>query len=340
LQYQGQAYDVIFLEEATQFTEFQFNTLTESNRSSGMMKIKFSPRMYFTMNPGGVGHVWVKRLFIDRDYRNKEKADNYEFIQSLVYDNDYLMENNPEYVENLENLPEDRKKAMLYGDWDAFEGQYFNEFNRQLHVIEPFVIPSHWRRYITLDYGLDMLACLWNAIDEQGNAYVYKELYESNLIISEAAKRIKEVNGADKIDLHYAPPDLWNRRQDTGRSAAEIFAECGVALIKAGNSRIDGWLNVKEYLRTDKGKPHMMFFSTCTPLLRCLPLLRHDTARTGDVATEPHDLTHSPDALRYWCSRRQLSTVMNTAPVSEAFASRKNNGIESVDAYLLGGFES
>jgi phage terminase large subunit len=89
LQYQGQAYDVIFLEEATQFTEFQFTTLTESNRSSGLMENKFSPRMYFTMNPGGVGHVWAKRLFIDKDYRNKERAENYEFIQSLVYDNNY-----------------------------------------------------------------------------------------------------------------------------------------------------------------------------------------------------------------------------------------------------------
>lgn len=324
LQYQGQAYDVIFLEEATQFTEFQFNTLTESNRSSGMMKIKFSPRMYFTMNPGGVGHVWVKRLFIDRDYRNKEKADNYEFIQSLVYDNDYLMENNPEYVENLENLPEDRKKAMLYGDWDAFEGQYFNEFNRQLHVIEPFIIPSHWRRYITLDYGLDMLACLWIAIDEQGNAYVYKELYESNLIISEAAKRIKEVNGADKIDLYYAPPDLWNRRQETGKSAAELFMDNGVILVKSNNDRVQGWYNVKEWLKPYKTRDigtgeevttaRLKIFKNCLNLIRTLPQLQHDEKNPNDVANQPHELTHAPDALRGFCSTRPLPSIQPIKP--------------------------
>ena len=114
LQYQGQAYDVIFLEEATQFSEFQKDTLTESNRASGMMAEKFSPRMYFTCNPGGIGHAWVKRLFIDREYRNKENPGNYDFIPSTVYDNEFLMTNNPEYVENLENLPEMRKRAMLY----------------------------------------------------------------------------------------------------------------------------------------------------------------------------------------------------------------------------------
>ena len=165
LQYQGQAYDVIFMEEATQFTEFQFQALTESNRSSGLCKIPFSPRMYFTCNPGGVGHIWFKRLFIDREYRQSEKPEDYIFIQSLVYENEYLMKNDPNYVRTLENLPEDRRKAMLYGDWDIFEGQYFNEFNRDIHVIEPFAIPKHWKRYIAMDYGLDKLAVLWFARD-------------------------------------------------------------------------------------------------------------------------------------------------------------------------------
>jgi phage terminase large subunit len=314
LQFQGQAYDVIFLEEATQFTEFQFTTLTESNRSSGLMECKFSPRMYFTMNPGGVGHTWAKRLFIDRDYRNKEKASNYEFIQSLVYDNEYLMENNPEYVENLENLPEDRKKAMLYGDWDAFEGQYFNEFNRQLHVIEPFIIPKHWKRYTTTDYGLDKLATLWIAIDEENNACVYKELYESNLIISEAAKRIKQVNGSDNIEFDYAPPDLWNRRQETGKSAAEIFAENGIYFVTSSNNRVQGWYSVKEWLKVIKIRDietgeevttaRLKIFKNCKNLIRTLPMLQHDEKDPNDVANEPHELTHAPDALRGFCSMR------------------------------------
>jgi phage terminase large subunit len=317
LQYQGQAYDVMFLEEATQFTEFQFSTLTESNRSSGMMKERFSPRMYFTCNPGGVGHSWVKRLFIDRDYRNKEKADNYDFIPSTVYDNEYLMTNNPEYVENLENLPEMRKRAMLYGDWDAFEGQYFEEFDRELHVVEPFTIPSHWNIYRTLDYGLDMLACYWIATDPQGNSYVYKELYERNLIISNAANRIKEYTNED-IRTSYAPPDLWNRRQDTGKSAAEVFQENGVTLIKADNDRVQGWYNVKEWLKPintldeQTGEPiktaRLKVFKTCRNLIRCLPLLQHDEKKPNDVANEPHELTHGPDAIRYFCSMRMPRT--------------------------------
>lgn len=315
LQYQGQAYDVMFLEEATQFTEFQFTTLTESNRSSGLMKERFSPRMYFTCNPGGVGHAWVKRLFIDREYRNSENVDNYDFIASTVYDNEYLMTNNPEYVENLENLPEMRKRAMLYGDWDAFEGQYFTEFSRDIHVIDPFVLPEHWQRFRVMDYGLDMLAHYWIAIDTHGFAYIYKELYESNLIISDAASKIKSMT-IEPIKLSYAPPDLWNRRQETGKSAADIFQENGINLMKASADRVDGWLNLKEWLKPfetvdeQTGESvktaRLKIFSNCVNLIRCLPLLQHDEKDPNDVATEPHEITHSADSIRYFFTMRTL----------------------------------
>lgn len=315
LQFQGQAYDVVFLEEATQFTEFQFTTLTESNRSSGMMKDRFTPRMYFTCNPGGIGHAWVKRLFIDRQYRNKERAENYDFIPSTVYDNEFLMKNNPEYVENLENLPEMRKRAMLYGDWDAFEGQYFTEFSRDIHIVEPFVLPEHWQRFRVMDYGLDMLAHYWIAIDTQGFAYVYKELYESNLIISDAASKIKEQT-IEKIKLTYAPPDLWNRRQETGKSAADIFQENGINLMKATSDRIDGWLNLKEWLKpfdtideqtgVTVKTARLKVFSNCVNLIRTLPLLQHDEKDPNDVATEPHEITHAPDSIRYFFTMRTL----------------------------------
>ena len=90
LQFQGQSYDVIVMEEATHFTEFQFQALTESNRLSGNIKEPFNPRMYFTCNPGGVGHHWVKRLFIDKDYRQNEIAEDYKFIPSLVFENKWF----------------------------------------------------------------------------------------------------------------------------------------------------------------------------------------------------------------------------------------------------------
>ena len=318
LQYQGQAYDVIFMEEATQFTEFQFQCLTESNRSSGMCKTSFRPRMYFTCNPGGVGHGWVKRLFIDRDFKSTESPEDYTFIQSLVYENDYLMQNDPDYVRALENLPEDRKKAMLYGDWDIFEGQYFGEFRRSIHVIEPFEIPSHWARYVSIDYGLDMFAVLFHAIDTQGIDYVYNEIYQSNLIISDAAKLLKSYPDCSKVAYRYAPPDLWNRRNDTGKSAAEIFYENGVTLTKCSADRINGWLAVKEWIKPYEAKDeqtgevvtkaNMKIFSNCLNLIRCLPAVQHDDKKVNDVATEPHELTHITDSLRYFCVSRTSPT--------------------------------
>lgn len=311
LQYQGQAYDVIFMEEATQFTEFMFQTLTESNRSSGLCKMKFSPRMYLTCNPGGVGHMWFKRLFIDRNYQNKERPEDYVFIQSLVYENEYLMKNDPDYVRVLENLPEDRKRAMLYGDWDIFEGQYFNEFSRAIHVIEPFEIPKHWKRYVALDYGLDMFACLWIARDTEGKAYVYREVHEPNLIISEATKRYLEANNNDKIEYIYAPRDLWNRRQETGKSVADIFYENGVTLTQTSVDRVDGWLATKEWLKViitrdietgeETKDSNLKIFRNCEHLIKYLPQVQIDEKNPSDVATEPHYLTHICDALRYFC---------------------------------------
>ena len=311
LQYQGQAYDVIFMEEATQFTEFMFQTLTESNRSSGLCLTKFSPRMYLTCNPGGVGHQWFKRLFIDRNYQNKERPEDYVFIQSLVYENKYLVENDADYVRVLENLPETRKRAMLYGDWDIFEGQYFNEFSRDIHVIEPIEIPKHWKRYVAFDYGLDMFACLWIARDTEGKAYVYREIHEPNKIISEAAQLYKEYNGDDKIEFIYAPRDLWNRRQETGKSVADIFYENGVTLTKTSVDRVDGWMATKEWLKVfntrdeqtgeEKQDSNLKIFRNCYNLIKNLPQVQIDEKNPNDVATEPHYLTHICDALRYFC---------------------------------------
>ena len=337
LQYQGQAYDVILLEESTQFTEFQKDTLTESNRSSGQMKVKFTPRMYFTCNPGGIGHSWMKRLFIDKDYRNKEVATNYEFIPSTVYENKFLMTNNPEYVENLENLPEMRKRAMLYGDWDVFEGQYFDEFDRGIHVIDypKDGFPSDWRRYITLDYGLDMLAAYWIAVDAQQKAYVYKELYQSNLIISDAAKEILRVNGTDVIYQKIAPPDLWNRRQETGKSAADLFRDNKINLVRANNNRVQGWYNLKEWLKSyddEQGikTASLVITKNCTNLIRTLPQLQSDERDPNDVSSEPHELTHGPDAIRYFIAGRPRPNTPQQKKKRDDFMDR-----EPRDTYTL-----
>ena len=322
LQYQGQAYDVIFMEEATQFTEFQFMALTECNRLSSTYQEAninseklIKPRMYFTANPGGVGHYWVKRLFVDRNYRNKERPDDYLFIQSRVYDNKFIMDNDPDYVRALENLDDERRKAMLDGNWDVFMGQYFTEFDRNIHVIEPFAIPEGWNRYFVMDYGLDMLAAYWIAVDEQNRAYVYRELYKSGLIVSEAIEEIKKCTPKDEPIIEYlAPPDMWNRRQDTGLSVADLFAKDNIYLSKARNDRIMGWYNLKEWLRVKTDEygektAGIKIFKNCTNLIRCLPAVQYDTKVPSDVAKEPHELTHSVDALRYFCAGRILPTL-------------------------------
>ena len=336
LRYQGQEFDVIFIDEATQLTEFQFETLTACLRGAN----DFPKRIYLTCNPGGVGHEWVKRRFIDRQFREGERPEDYTFIPARVYDNKVLLTHDAGYVRMLEGLPADLRRAWLDGDWNVFAGQYFREWDERVHVIEPFTIPAGWRRYVTIDYGLDMLAAYWVAVDEAGYAVVYRELYRSGVIISDAARMLRECSDGEAIEAFLAPPDLWNRRQETGRSAAEIFAENGVELEKTGNDRIDGWMAMKEYLKVPdtqdvpggrdvpdmqeapgawgvpgrqeawldaaggRGVPKLRVFRSCVNLIRTIPALQFDQRRPNDVANEPHEITHAPDAIRGFCIYR------------------------------------
>ena len=318
--YQGAEYDVIFIDEATQWPYEWFLILTACLRGVN----DFPKRMYLTCNPGGVGHTWVKRLFIDRDYEKGERPEEYRFIQALVYDNRALMEKSPEYLHQLENLPEKLRKGWLEGEWDLFDGQYFAEFRREKHVIQPFALPSRWRRYVTIDYGLDMLAAYWIAVDEEGKGYVYRELYEGRdngkgadgrgHIVSAAARRVREcMPPGERIEVWLAPPDLWNRNRDSGRSTAELFAEAGMVLTKTSNDRIGGWRAVREWLadKVDEhgqNVPRLRIFATCTNLIRTLPAVQFDEKKPEDVATEPHELTHAPDALRGFCVYRSSPT--------------------------------
>lgn len=325
LQYQGQEYDVIFLDEATQFTEYQFSTLTACLRGAN----RFPKRMYLTCNPGGVGHQWVKRLFIDRSYRPGERPEEYQFIPARVYDNLALMEQDPGYVRLLQNLPQGLREAWLEGRWDQFEGQFFPEFRRETHVCPAFEIPDSWARYFAMDYGLDMLAGYFIALDPEGRAWVYREVYESGLIVSQAAEKILACR--QRADRLLAPPDLWNRRQDTGRSAAELFAEKGLWLEKAENRRQGGWLDLKEWLRLRPvpggQQPWLKIFDCCPNLIRSMEALRFSPDGQGDAATEPHEVTHGPDALRYFAAGRPCPAVQAALqPERQPFHFRKSGG--------------
>ncbi len=298
LQYQGQEFDIIALDEATQLHERAFAVLAACLRGAN----DFPKRMYLTCNPGGVGHGWVKRLFIDRNFRAGECPEDYSFIPALVYDNGALMHANPDYVRQLEMLPEELKRAWLYGEWDVFAGQFFTEFDYNIHAAD-IVLPKRVERYCALDYGLDMLAALFIAVDEGGRAYVYDEIYESDLIVSAAAEKIRAKATEDMIFI--APADLWSRQKDSGKCVSELFAEGGVYLTKIVPGRVSGWLALKEWLKKDEnGRARMSIDRKCKNILRTLPLLMHDPRRAGDTATEPHEITHAPDALRYFASYR------------------------------------
>lgn len=349
--YQGTEYDVIFMDEATHFSEFVFACLKACIRGTN----GFPKRFYLTCNPGGVGHEWVKRLFINREFRAGEKPEDYTFIKATVYDNVNLLEADPEYVAQLESLPPDLRKAWLEGSWDLFAGQFFPEWNPDVHVIEPIMIPKHWRKYVAMDYGTDMLACYWVAMDEKGNGYVYRELYEgrdnhkgannAGHIASAAVERIKELTPDDEeIYMYLAPPDLWNKQSQTGRSTADTFRDHGITLTKVSNDRINGWMEMKEWLRVlpdEHGEPftRLRVFSTCPNLIRCIPALQYDEKIVNDAAKQPHEITHAPDAIRYLCAWWTHSTEVTEqhekAVWREDMWQDYHNADEAGKAYLI-----
>ncbi len=302
-QYQGVEYDVIFMDEATQFTEHQFRFISASVRGVNA----FPKRFYLTCNPGGVGHGWVKRLFIDRIYRPGEDPADYVFIRAGVQDNLPLLSADPAYLRALETLPPDLRAAWLDGNWDVLAGQYFPEFSLQSHVCEPFSLPPEWKRYRAIDYGLDMLAVVWAAADGRGALWVYRELCRPGLIVSAAAREIALLSAGERIERTFAPPDLWSRQKDSGRSMAELFFENGVPLSRTGAERVQGWMQLKEMLAErdfadgTRG-PSLRVFSSCRELIRCLPQLMRDEKDPCDAALYPHEITHICDALRYLCA--------------------------------------
>jgi len=368
--YKSAAYDVIRFDELTTFTEFQYTYLISRNRGAN----NFPKAMKSSTNPGDIGHTWVKSRFIDGAEPNKIVSITMEdgsistrmFIPSKVDDNIFLMDKDPAYKSKLLQLPESQKKALLYGDWDIFEGQYFNEFSKQIHVCKPFPIPSSWNRYYINDYGLDALAGLWIAISLEGKAYVYREIFKgkdakeqdaaNGLIVSDAAKRILELElNEPNIYLRIAPPDLWARRSTDGLSPIDQFTNSGLYFQKADNNRVNGWYALKEWLKPiadgqGNTSARLQIFENCINLIRCLPLLQYSRKDGNDVATEPHEITHLPDTLRYWAISRpivptesEITPLFNFGKEREDYLNAQNPyrdyGAAGIDSeYLYGGF--
>jgi len=283
-----------------------FDTFDEAIRGEqpeGLWK-----QVTLTYNPWINSH-WTKDRYWDNEYPNTFR------LTTTFRCNEWLDDADRQKIEDLEFTNPERYKVVGLGEYGIPGGAYFDEFRTDIHVIEPIDIPSHWLRYIALDYGLDMLAVYWIATDTHGKAYVYKELYQSGLIISDAAKAIKRMTlESEDIYSTLAPPDLWNRRQETGKSAKELFGDNDVWLTKADNNRVQGWYNFKEWLKPyddEQGikTASLVIFKNCTNLIRTLPQLQRDERNPNDVATEPHELTHGPDAIRYFIAGRPCPSV-------------------------------
>lgn len=340
-QYQGKEYDIVFVDEATQLTQTQLQKLFVTCRGTN----NFPKRVYLTCNPGGPGHEFIKRLFIDRDYLEEEDPADYTFIQSLVFDNRALMESDPEYIKMLKVLPEKLKRAWMYGEWDIFEGQFFEEFRKTpdpklceaagispeealrrrmyTHVIEPFRIPATWEIARSFDWGYSKpFSCDWWAIDYDGRAYLIAQYYGCKGDPDEGLKlpppqvfqqiaRIEREHPDLKGRSVYgvADPAIWD--SSTGPSVAEQGEAAGIYFAKGDNTRIPGWMQVHYRMAFDgEGKPGIYFFNTCKHAIRTIPLLMYSETQTEDLDTSMED--HFADSMRYFCMSRPIQPVRET----------------------------
>ena len=319
---QGVEYDIIFLDEATQLSEYQMKTISACLRGVN----DFPKRIYYTCNPGGQGHAYIKRIFIDKRYEDGEDPEDYTFIQSLVTDNKVLMESQPDYIRQLEALPPRLREAWLYGSWDIYEGQFFEEFadmpahynDRQYtHVIEPFEVPSDWRIYRSFDWGYNKpFSCGWWAVDYDGVAYRILELYGCTKTPNEgvkwtADKVFSEIHRIEtehrwlkgKKIIGVADPAIWNA--ETGESCAECAARHHVFFSPGDNKRLPGWMQMHYRLSFDEnGYPMLYVFKNCKAFIRTIPTLMYDEHKPEDLDTDGED--HIADETRYFCMSRPI----------------------------------
>ena len=333
---QGVEYDVIFLDEATQLSEYQMKTVSACLRGVN----DFPKRIYYTCNPGGQGHSYVKRIFLDRRYETGEDPADYTFIQSLVTDNKILLASQPDYIKQLEALPEKLRRAWLDGDWDVFEGQFFEDFRlspdpakcaaaglspedakaqgRWTHVIPARPPAPGWKLYRSFDWGYARpFSCAWWAVDFDGRLYRILELYGCTGTPNEGVKwtpdevfrRIRELEDSHpwlrgrQID-GVADPAIWDG--SGGESIAETAEKYRIFFLPGDHKRIPGWMQCHYRLRFDaEGLPMLYVYDNCAAFLRTIPQLAYDALRPEDLDTTGED--HAADEWRYMCMARPIT---------------------------------
>lgn len=329
LRYQGQAFTWIGVDELTQYaTPYAWNYLRSRLRS---VDPTLPLCMRATTNPGGPGHQWVKKMFIDPAPENTPfpaTDDNGKplvwmddgetpedligkplfyrrFIPAKLKDNPYLMKD-PNYRASLLSLPEDQRRKLLYGDWTVMEGAAFPEFRMDVHTCKPFKIPHNWRRFRACDFGYSSFSAVeWFAIDPAyGTLYLYRELYVSKHSPRDLAARVLKEEEGEGISYGILDSSCWhNRRGDTGPTIAEEMIVSGCRWRpsdRSPGSRINGRMRLHELLKVDPQteRPGIIIFDTCRQIISDLPMLPTDP-HGGDDIDDKYTSDHAYDAVRY-----------------------------------------
>ncbi len=347
--YQGHSYSRVYVEEIGTFpSEKPILKLMATLRSGAGVPCGFRA----TGNPGGPGHHWVKARYIDQapqgwkvtqtTYKNpwtgQEVTRDRVFIPSKVQDNKYL---GSDYIANLQMAGSaNLVRAWLEGDWSVIEGAFFPEWSNEKHVISPFVIPSHWLRFRSMDWGsASPFSVGWwavasddynlsdsgarpyqenghgcySSIIPRGSLIRYREWYGASapnvglkMPAEDVARGIQAKESNDTISYGVLDPAAF--ASDGGPSIGERMSRSGVRFRAADNKRVaqrgalGGWDQLRSRLVGDGNRPSIYFFSTCVDSIRTLPALQHDPDKPEDVDTDSED--HAPDEIRYACMSR------------------------------------
>ena len=313
--YQGQAYSWIGFDEITHLpTEFAWNYLASRLRTTDS---EIVPYMRCTANPGGIGATWVKKRYIDPapSYESFTGHDGLsrKFIPARLQDNPFLAHDG-RYEKMLQALPPTQRQQLLDGNWDVSEGAAFTEFVPQLHVITPFDIPINWERVKGIDYGYaSESACIWGAVDpSDGTLIIYRELYQKGLLGTELASLITNMELEDPFSVQgVLDTACWSRTGTTGPTIGETLQRAGHKLRRADKNRIQGKIQIHEYLKVmQSGRPRIQILNTCPNLIRELQSIPLDKRNPEDVDTHAPD--HAYDALRYLImSRPRINDTLN-----------------------------
>ncbi len=339
MRYQGQAFNWIGFDELTQWpTPYPWNYMRSRLRSTSASGLPLYMRA--TSNPGGPGHAWVKKTFIDPGSHNKafwatdiesgnviawpkghsregEPLFKRKFIPATLFDNPYLAEDGM-YEANLLSLPEHQRRQLLEGDWDINEGAAFPEFNRNVHVVEPYDIPNSWVKFRACDYGYGShTGVIWFTVTPSEQLVVYRELYVSKVTADNLADMILEIEDGEKMRYGVLDSSLWHNRGDTGPSLAEQMIMKGCRWRpsdRSRGSRIAGKNEIHRRLQVDEftEEPRLVFFNTCHNTISQLPAIPLDKNNPEDVDTNAED--HLYDALRYGIMTRPRSSLFDFDP--------------------------